>query len=159
MALTTDAHRALLLYVSQAREQDEPHKATIHKAVILTAGQRDKIAAILSAFWGTEYRCPPELDLKPQHGYRSRVIKDGFSAERYVEWLVLGCSDVAQVAQDDRGRPHLAIACVKEKDTPGGSYTLQVPIRSTAGGYTHVDDVIPKGLKPKQKKAAPSALP
>lgn len=97
------------------------------------------------------------LDIKPQHGYRSRVLKDGFAGSQYVEWLVAGCSDVAEVSTDSVGRPNLIVRPVE--DGRQVAYDILVPIRSNQDGRVHIDDVIPKGLPARQKKAAPSAGP
>lgn len=146
VALTSDGHKALLQYVAQAFQSGNPHKATIREAVLLTQAQRTEIAQVLRAFWRSpEYRCPLSLDLKPRHGYESRVIKDRFPASVYAEWIRLGCSDTAAVAMDGRGRPYLRVANVRLEGV-ARAFELQVPIRSTADGNVHIDGVIPKGL-------------
>lgn len=150
MAFRPDAHKQLIRYVEAV--SGEPNKETIRGAVLLTEDQRASLEFILRKLWGrTDYRCPLNLDVKPQHGYRSRVLKDGFTAEKYAEWLVAGCSDTATVGTDANGRPHLLVA-----GTVDGNhvYDIVVPIRSDASGYVHVDDVIPKGLPPKSKARA-----
>lgn len=157
MALTVAAHKALTMYVERA-DIDGPAKQTIVRAVALTLAQKQAAELILREYWGQpSYACPSILDLKPQHGYRSRVQKDNYPSPRYVEWLVAGCADVAAVRADPSGRPQLLVAGVE--DETGHTYDLLVPIRSDVHGYVHIDDVIPKGLPPRQKKTAPSAFP
>ena len=158
MVMTPDAHRWLLHYVEQARASGLPHRATAKAAVALTVRQHAQLEARLKAYWGAHYACPAVLDLKPEHGYRSRVDKDGFTPDDYVEWLVAGCSDVADVATQPNGRPYLFVCDVHDGwDRP---FDLIVPITSDHFGYVHVFDVIPKGLPARRhKKTAPSALP
>lgn len=68
-----------------------------------------------------------------------------------MEWLVLGCSDVAEVDVDHLGRPHLVVRGVTEADSQA-AYDVVVPIRSNADGFIHIDDVIPRGLAGKKKQ-------
>jgi len=75
--MTPDAHRWLLHYVEQARAAGRPHRATAKAAVALTVRQHEQLDERLKVYWGTHYACPDVLDLKPEHGYRSRVEKDG----------------------------------------------------------------------------------
>jgi hypothetical protein len=157
LALTSGAVEALKIYIAQAGAAGAPHKLTIRQAVILTEAQRAEISALLAGVWKREMVCPLMLDLKPQHGYQSRVLKDGFTAEQYAEWLTIGCADVAEVSTDANGRPNLIVRAVVDHHSI--SYDVLVPIRSDAFGNVHVDDVIPRGLRPKQKKTVPSAFP
>ena len=151
MAFRPDAHRQLLRYAHDAAAKADPHKLTITGAVVLTDGQHAAILKILRDFWSQgEYTFPKSLDVKPRHGFRSRVRKDGFSPDQYVEWLVAGCSDIADVRTDERGRPSLIVSHVQDENRI--VYDLLVPIRSAQRGYVHIDDVIPKGLPPKKKQ-------
>lgn len=149
MALTSTAVKALALYCKQVTEESGPPKATIKGAVVLTSSQQEALTYYVSAFWKRDLTCPRILDLKPQHGYKSRVLKDGFTGEQYAEWLAVGCSDVAEVSTDKHGRPNLIIRGVD--DGRRVSYDVMVPIRSTQDGYMHVDDVIPLGLQAKRR--------
>jgi hypothetical protein len=115
LALSPFAHKALTLYIEQVAISRVPHKSTIAQAVALTHGQRLEISALLSSFWGREIRCPAILDMKPQHGYQSRVLKDGFQPDQFLEWIVIGCSDTAEVSTDFRGRPNLVVHAVQDK--------------------------------------------
>jgi hypothetical protein len=134
------------------------HNATAKAAILLTARQHAGVSEHLAAYWGRPYVCPPVLDLKPLHGYRSRVEKDGFRPEEFVEWLVAGCSDVADVAVQPNGRPYLIVRDIS--DGWPTTFDLVVPITSDHFGYVHVFDVIPKGLPARRhKKTAPSAIP
>src|ERR1700755_3632197 len=144
MALIPSAHTALTDYVVRSQASGAPAKATVKEAVILTAAQVEKATALLSALWGRAYPCPGLLDLKPAHGYASRVGKDGYTGDQYVEWLSAGCSDDAMLEADDRGRPNLRVNVTD--DNGALLYAIVVPLRSDALGYVHVDDVIPKGL-------------
>jgi len=155
LAITPIAHQWLLNYVAEAAKLGAPPKGTSKKAVILTARQKDDLTPLLRLQWNNpKYTCPPEMDIKPQHGYISRVTKDGFLPEDYIEWLVAGCSDLAIVTTDPRsGRPNLTLASVKGRWTQ--TFDIVVPITSDALGYVHIYDVIPKGLPPRQKKTAP----
>ncbi len=157
LALTPSAVVALNLYCAQAAELGTPHKFTIREGVIVTNTQRDRITQYLSDFWRKPIECPLLLDLKPHHGYASRILKDGFTAEQFAEWLAAGCSDVSEVSTDFNGRPNLILRAVS--DHHAVVYDILVPIRSSAEGYVWVDDVIPKGLNGRQKKAASSAFP
>lgn len=151
MAFRPDAHKQLLRYAEDAAELALPHKATIADAIVLTADQRLAIEKTLREYWANvSYACRLSLDVKPQHGFASRVLKDGFSPEQYVEWLVAGCSDIAVVGTDSHGRPALVVADIVDERAVG--YDLIVPIRSDVRGYVHIDDVIPKGLPPKKKQ-------
>lgn len=156
MALTPYAHKALQQYCDRAGAQG-PENRTILEAVKLTVTQRQALNEALTKRWGRTYLSPMILDIKPRHGYESRVLKDGFSAEKYVEWLVLGCSDVAvvDVGTDDRIR--LAVKGITDETRV--SYDIHVLISSDAHGKVHIFDVIPRGLPPRQKKTAPSAIP
>ncbi|HEY4292483.1 hypothetical protein [Luteibacter sp.] len=149
MALTPSAAKALASYCVQASEAGDPPRATIKGAVVLTIEQQEGITYYLSAFWAGDVKCPIVLDLKPQHGYRSRVLKDGFTGDQYAEWLAVGCSDVAEVSADRNGRPNLIVRAVD--DGRRVTYDVMVPIRSTQDGYVHIDDVIPLGLPGKTK--------
>jgi hypothetical protein len=148
VAITRDAHRWLQHYVEQVRSSGTAHRATAKEAVILTHRQRAEITLRLEHYWGRTYTCPAALDLKPQHGYRSRVEKDGFLPEEYIEWIVAGCSDVAEIEAQPNGRPYLLVRDVRDGwATP---FDLIVPVTSDAFGYVHLFDVIPKGLAPRK---------
>lgn len=149
MALNPKAYVALVRYCERAVDLG-PYKEKIRNAVILTPSQRLGVSAKLSSFWNRAIECPLQLDLVPQHGFRSRVLKDGFSPEQFAEWLVVGCSDVASVGQDPVGRPFLIVPATT--DPQGHTYDVVVPIRSDATGHVHIDDVIPKGLAGKKKQ-------
>ena len=150
MALTKQAATALTKFLERA-DAGMLGKDTIYKAVVLTASQRTKIKEFLCVLWqNKQYGCPEILDLKPRHGYESRVLKNGFSSAQYAEWLTFGCSDVAEVSIDERERPRLHGTLML--DFPGQHYHLLVPIRSDIKGVVYVDDVIPKGLPAGSKK-------
>ena len=156
MAFTPDAHKSLQSYVAQVLASGVAHQATIRNAILLTGVQHQTLTNRLREFWGNQsYQCPFILDVKPRHGYLSRVLKDGFTPEQFAEWLVAGCSDVAEVVVDRVGRPGLIVRSVT--DERAISYDILVPVRSNISGYVHVDDVIPRGLQ--GKKTAPSAIP
>lgn len=162
MAITPFAHQWLQRYVADAQASGCAHKATAKGAVVLTPVQHRDLQRALKALWGSQYDCPPTLDIKPQHGYRSRIDKDGFLPDDYVEWLVAGCSDVAELAVQANGRPFLLVPDIMGRWTK--PFDLVVPVTSDAFGYVHVFDVIPKGLPgPKKvrrnKKTAPEAIP
>lgn len=156
MAVTPEGHRALEAYVAQAAIGG-PANTTVWNAVILTDAQVAGLAEVLSAWWGRPYPCPRTLDIKPRHGYNSRVVKDDYPAEQYVLWLVAACSDVAEVATDPSGRPRLIVPAVS--DEQGRNYSLIVPVHTDSHGHVHVDDVIPKGLPPRHKKQSPRRIP
>lgn len=157
MALTSDAIKALQLYIEKCRAVGV-HKTTIFNAVVLTPSQCQSITALLSDYWSnSEYVCPKVLDIKPHHGYSSRVEKDGFTPEQYLEWLITGCADVASVSNDDQGRPFLLLN-VTNDDVFKIPFQIQVPIRSDAKLYVHIDGVIPRGIMPK-KKQPPRRIP
>jgi hypothetical protein len=144
MALTSQALTALKKYIARA-DTGSIGKDTIYKAVVLTTKQRIEVTQHLQALWNNpDYQCPDVIDLKPRHGYESRVIKDGFPSEQYIQWLLDGCSDQSGVAIDDRERPRLETGLFL--DYVGAGYHIHVPIRSDARGVVYVDDVIPKGL-------------
>ena len=153
MAITPSAVKALQAYVARADAAGEPHKETIFSAVVLTDDQRAEISVLLAGFWKKPMDCPALVDLKPHHGYRSRVLKDGFTGAEYAEWLVAGCSDVAEVSTDAIGRPNLIVRAVD--DGRRVVYDILVPVRSNQDGHVHIDDVIPKGLPARQKKSSP----
>ena len=69
-----------------------------------------------------------------------------------------GCSDVAEVETDATGRPRLVIKRVMD-EARNVQFDIHVPIGSDTRGFVHVFDVIPRGLAPRQKKTAPSAIP
>ncbi|QDE38844.1 hypothetical protein FIV34_06320 [Luteibacter pinisoli] len=146
MALTCTAIRALARYCREAVGDCGPPKATVREAVELTSRQRLDLAAHVSAFWGRPMDCPCSLDLKPRHGYQSRIEKDGYSHEQCIAWLAAGCADHADISADQIGRPHLRAAWRGECGEK--LYDIIVPIRTTADGKVYVDDVIPKGLAP-----------
>ena len=157
LALLTSAHKALCKYVQRASKSG-PDNSSIVGAVNLTLKQRDALSAALTKYWKRPYLCPKTLDIKPRHGFESRVLKDGFSAETYVDWLALGCSDSAVVDTNEQlGRARLATYGVS--DTLGERYDILVLISSDAHGRVHIFDVIPRGLEPRRKKTAPSANP
>lgn len=154
MAITHIGHTWLLNYIRDAAALGGAPKGTAKKAVVLTAAQQAGLTGLLRALWNEQYQCPAILDIKPQHGYRSRVFKDSYLPEDFVEWLVAGCSDVAEVgSQEETGRPMLIVRGVQGRWAK--PFDIIVPVRSDALGYVHIDDVIPKGLPPRQKKAAP----
>jgi hypothetical protein len=160
VAITRDATHWLRMYVEQALRSGVAHRATAKEAVALTRQQHADLEASLRVFWARPYPCPRVLDLKPQHGYRSRVEKDGFHADEFVRWLVAGCSDVAEVATQSNGRPYLVLRSVQEAGK--GDFDLIGPITSDQLGYVHVFDVIPKGLPARRspnKKQPPRRSP
>jgi hypothetical protein len=122
-----------------------PRKATIKNAIVLTDVQRTAITLCVSAFWGRGISCPRLLDIKPRHGFVSRISNDGFGREQCMAWLKVGCSDSAEVSVDRMGRPHL-VATWAARGT--SVHPVLVPIRSTNDGVIYVDDVIPKGVWP-----------
>jgi hypothetical protein len=144
MALTPQAFVALKKYIARA-DSGMVGKNTIYKAVVLTANQRSEITQHLQTLWNnSDYQCPEVIDLKPRHGYESRVVKDRFQSAQYAQWLQDGCSDIATVGVDDRERPRLETALFL--DFVGCGYHIHVPIRSDANGVVYIDGVIPKGL-------------
>ncbi len=158
MAITPEGHRALEAYIANAQRFGRPDRINIGQAVTLTDSQVEALTRILTEYWGRPYECPKVLDIKPHHGYLSRVNKDNYPPDQYVLWLVAGCSDVATVeVEEANGRPRLVISNVCDHHSK--SYSLIVPVRSDTHGHVHIDDVIPKGLPPRQKKTAPSAIP
>lgn len=156
LAIIVAAHKALNAYLEQSQKEGKPLNVTVFGAVCLTLEQQTAVSAALTAYWCRDYRCPKILDIKPRHGYESRVLKDGFSGEQYVEWLVAGCSDVAVVSCDGQGRPRLVVRCVQDQHP--AVYDIVVPINSDAHGKVHISGMIPSGLEPRQKKTAPSAV-
>ncbi len=154
MPLTLQAQHALRNYASRA-DAGTVQKLTIYKALKLTQKQRVEIEQHLIQLWSNpSYTCPQVLDLKPMHGYQSRVLKDRFQSADYVSWLIEGCSELAYVHIDERERPRLQSGL--RLDFEGIGYSLHVPIRSDAKGAVYVDDVIPKGLQPgTQKRNSP----
>ena len=151
MGLTKDGRKALNAYFARIQPVGRIESVTIKGAITLTPAQRIEIEAHLIALWNRPaYTCPFILDLKPRHGYESRVIKQGFSAIQYGEWLEKGCSEEAIVSTDKNGRPRLVIA--RMQDFPRYIYNIVVPIRSDAHGSVHIDDVIPEGLPAEAKK-------
>jgi len=147
VALNPVAYRALLNYIAEVPKQPtgRPHTVTVKDAVVLTTVQQKTLETVLTAYWGKPYPCPLLLDIKPRHGYESRVLKDGYPPMKYLEWLTAGCSDVAIASADTKGRPRLLIPVTDEM----GQYRILVPLRSDTFGV-HVDDVIPLGLKAKK---------
>jgi hypothetical protein len=152
MALTTVGRRLLLEYVGRVNLTSKLEKLTIAGAVKLTPKQQADIQNLLIVFWDRpDYVCPPSLAIKPDHGYSSRVFKDGFLSSQYAEWLDAGCSDAAVVQAENNGaRLHLFFGPVL--DYPNITYNLVVPIHSDSHGRVHIDDVIPKGLRAGAKK-------
>lgn len=151
MAFTTVGLRVLGEYVARAQEKGVIEKITINNAVALTALQQAQLQQLFINLWNRPgYICPSKLTLKPRHGYESRVIKDGFSGEQYIEWLVAGCSDNAVVASYNGSRIHLGFGPMG--DYPNVTYRLEVPVRSDFHGSVYIDDVIPYGLQKGAKK-------
>ena len=146
MALTTVGKRVLGEYVARVQASGKLEKLTINGAVKLTPVQQADLQRLLIGLWKRpDYICPPVLPLKPDHGYNSRVMKDGFTGQQYMDWLEAGCSDAAVAGADADGyRIHLGFGPMG--DYPNITYRLVVPIHSDSHGRVHVDDVIPKGL-------------
>lgn len=159
MAVTAYAHKSLVRYCEKSKAKG-PDNETIVGAVVLTLRQQAALSSALSMYWGRQYNCPKELDFKPRHGYESRCQRDGFSCERYVEWIVIGCSDTAEVDTDHQGRPRLIVRGVNYEES-GAVFDVVVPVNSDTHGRVHLAGVVPKGLPPRneQKKTAPSAIP
>lgn len=158
MAMTTVGLRVLGEYVARAQATGVAEKLTINNAVALTPKQQTALQQLFIDLWKRpDYVCPPLLPLKPRHGYEKRVMKDNFSGNQYIEWLVTGCSDAAIVSSQDGGyRIHLAFGPMG--DYPNVTYRLEVPIHSDSHGRVHVDDVIPYGLHKGAKKVIPSGV-
>lgn len=151
MALTSSGKKALRSYIARAQATGQPEKLNIAGAVKLTQTQRTELQQILVQLWkNPNYLCPAILPIKPQHGYKSRVFKDGFPADQFGVWLEFGCSDLAAVGEDSSGRPRLTLG--PRRDYPNHEYNLVVPIRSDFHGSVYVDDVIPQGLPAGTKK-------
>ena len=146
MPITTVGWRVLREYIARVDSTGKPEKLTIANAVALTTKQQDNLQNLLMSMWNRpDYICPPNLALKPKHGYESRVVRDKFSGEQYAQWLKQGCSDTAVVGADAYGkRIHLAFGPMG--DYPNITYNLIVPVHSDAFGSVHIDDVVPKGL-------------
>jgi hypothetical protein len=146
MAITTKGRRLLYEYAARVQASGKSERITLDKAVRLTPQQQSDLQNLLVKMWDRpSYICPGELAIKPNHGYNSRVVGDGFSVQQYVAWLEAGCSDAALVRADSHGtRIHLAFGPMG--DYPNITYSLVVPVRSDWNGSVHIDDVIPKGL-------------
>jgi hypothetical protein len=146
MAITTVGRRVLREYIARVDSTAKLEKLTIANAVTLTLKQQDDLQNLLMSMWNRpDYICPPNLTLKPKHGYESRVLRDKFSGEQYAQWLEQGCSNTAVVGADAYGqRIHLAFGPMG--DYPNITYNLIVPVHSDSNGSVHIDDVIPKGL-------------
>jgi len=144
LSFTRQGLQALSDWISDAAKHG-PSKQQIYAAVRLSAAQRASAEQLLRAYWRREdYGCPATLDIKPLHGYLSRVVKDGFSPWRFEQWLIRGCEDDAIAAADDRRRPRLVVP--NRADFAPRRYDLIVPLRSDSNGTVFIDDVIPIGL-------------
>ncbi|MBJ7309614.1 hypothetical protein ACFOLJ_09710 [Rugamonas sp. CCM 8940] len=152
MPMTTVALRVLGEYVARVQASGKLEKVTISNAVKLTSQQQADLQQLLVGLWKrADYLCPANVDLKPRHGYNSRVIKDQFTGQQYIDWLEAGCSDAAVAgAAADGSRIHLGFGPMG--DYPNITYQLVVPIRSDFFGSVHIDDVIPDGLPAGAKK-------
>ncbi len=137
-----------LVQLLQGYEKSGPTAKTLHKAIELTPSQQNGLEGAFSQQWGKQYPVPGAIDLKPKHGYESRVLKDGFSSSDYVKWLENGAADEATVTVDRLGRPALTNQFVDP--TRGTSYSVRIPIRSDSSGAVYADDVIP-AIKPQTK--------
>jgi hypothetical protein len=144
MAITIPAQRVLGEYVARAQSTGVAEKLVINNAVNLTPQQQLDIQKFLTAVWDRPYICPPVLPIMPKHGYESRVLKDGFSGQEYVDWLVAGCSDAAVVDLYAGSRIFLRFGPML--DYPNVTYHLEVPIHADASGKVHIMSVVPKGL-------------
>lgn len=138
--------RALKEYLARMEASGgDAKKETIRKAVQLTEVQHIGLQTILQLMWkNPDYICPTVLDVRPKHGWDSRVMKDGFTPEQYGKWLELGCTDLALVGTDSNGRPRLFFG--PNTDFPSYKYTLIVPVTSDALGTVYIGDVYPSGL-------------
>ncbi|WP_332852155.1 hypothetical protein [Duganella sp. S19_KUP01_CR8] len=156
MAMTAAAERVLREYVRRAQTEGELEKLTITNAVRLTPQQQETLKFLLAALWDKQdYQCPAVLPLKPNHGYQSRVLKDGYTGQQFIDWLVIGCSDAATAsAATDGTRVHLGSGPMQ--DATSRTYNLIVPIRSDIHGSVYIDDVIPKGLPAIRRKGGSS---
>lgn len=152
MAILPGGQRALREYLARTKASGgEAKKEVIRRAVQLTPVQQAGLQAILQAVWrNDDYICPPILDIRPKHGWDSRVVKDGFAPEQYGEWLELACTDLALVGTDANGRPRLYFG--PNIDFPNYSYTLITPVTSDALGTVYIGDVYPSGLPAGAKK-------
>ena len=147
MALLPGGRRALREYLARTKSSGELKKQTIARAVQLTQVQQAELQAVLQKLWSNvACTCPYHLDIRPKHGYESRVIKDSYTAEQYGDWLELACSDLAVVGTDSNGRPRLCFG--PNTDFPNYTYTLVAPVTSDALCNVHISDVIPSGLPP-----------
>lgn len=145
----TGAGKQALIDILKKYEQLGASSKTIKNAVDLTSSQQNALASALSQQWGRQYTVPSSIDLKPKHGYESRIGKDGFSSTDYLNWLEKGLADEATVTIDKNGRAALQNTFVDP--VRNNSYAVKVPIRGDALGAVYGDDVIPIGLFPPKK--------
>ncbi len=121
-----------------------PTSRTIREAIDLTPQQRTQIESHLSEQFGRHMPVPSSIDLKPRHGYESRVLKDGFSSDDLLRWFVAGADDSAKVVTGARGRIGLL-----GRD-PGTATSrpadVRLTVRGDAFGNVYADDVIPEGV-------------
>lgn len=148
-ALNDSGKNALSVLLRQY-EESGAKPASISNAIDLTEPQRKALAEALAAQWGREFPVPSSIGLKPKHGYESRVLKDGYSADDYRRWLISAAEDGATLGVDYMGRPGLLNEFVDP--VRNNSYQVKMPIRSDSAGQVYADDVIPMGLKPPKKK-------
>lgn len=152
MSFLPGGQRAFRAYLIRTKAGGgEAKKEVLRSAVQLTPSQQSGVQTILRRLWrDPDYSCPIVLDVRPKHGWDSRVVKDRFAPEQYGDWLELACSNSALVGEDDKGRPRLYLG--PYTDFPKYSYTLIVPITSDALGNVYIGDVYPSGLPAGAKK-------
>lgn len=125
-------------------ERTGPSSKGIRDAITLTPEQRTGLEAILTEQFGRPMRVPETISLKPGHGYKSRVDKDGFSVEDLMRWFAAGADDAAvPVVHRDR------FAALRGRDpgtTTKRGVDVRLTVRGDALGNVHADDVIPENV-------------
>lgn len=146
----------ILRSMLQRFAEGETKPRTIRDAIELTPAQRAGVAQGLQAQWGKPVEVPASLDLKPLHGFTSRVIQDDYSVDDLLRWYVSGADDAAipRFGANAIGRQQTGLVNRYSDPARGKEYEVTLPVHSDAFGRVWTDSVIPDipPNRPKKKR-------
>ena len=114
----------------------------------LTFQQRNELKKHLDYLWngGWSHQVPELIPGKLRHGYESRVQKDGFTIDQFIEWIRIAGSDTAQATIKLTLPKMVGLRANYTNKITGKNYPVTLTIKTDVFGSIHVDSVIPEGV-------------
>jgi hypothetical protein len=133
----------------QARKWDEGNKGNpkITDFLILTGKQQSDLKRHLDQNWDPKYRheVPRFIPAKLKHGYDSRVVRNKFSTDQFIDWIKAAGSDKAIIGSTEKPKK-VGLKSDYTNPKTGKTYPVILTIDASSAGNFLVTSVIPVGV-------------